>query len=1021
MRIFVDPTYSRTDNGDGGIRRVSEALHRYLPELGIECVATPDEAEIINNHGASLTSRPSVPEVHSCHGLYWERYPWDNWAHDVNKLVAESMSRAVAHTAPSRWVGDAMRRGMLVYPEVIYHGVDSELWQPADSMGYVLWNKARTDPVSNPYDMQRVAALMPGVQFVSTFGAATSNVKVIGRATVEAMLPIVAQAGVYLATARETFGIGTLEALACGVPVAGWDYAGQHEIVTPGETGYLAPYGDYEALAACIARCLDQRERLSANARADAQARWQWKPRIAQYAALFERVYAREYAPRPRASIIVTSHNLGKYLPECLDSVAAQTAQDWECVIVDDDSGDNTPEVGNAYHARDPRFVYARTPRNLKLPGALNFGIARATGRYIMNLDGDNTLDPLAVEVLAAALDADAGIHIAYGHLDITAEDGTRRTRNPGWPPPAFEWRAQMGHLNMLHSSSMFRRDVWERVGGYRERMWRAEDAEFWSRVTSFGFRAKKVTELSTLIYRDRGDSKSKSEGGDGNWLAWLPWAYAGSAREGGEMFRAGKGPNIPRVPWGAQGPCPAAVRFWDVPDHSEPLVSVIIPVGPGHARYVLDALDSLVAQTFTGWEAIVVYDDGTAPQEIMGAPYARVLHTEGRQGPGRARNLGAKSARGEVLYFLDADDYLLPQTLEKMWGVYQQSGYLIYGDWLRCNSARGSGTPASLFDTHESDDFSPGATLRQMQHSINVMVPRAAHEAIGGFDEAMKGWEDWDYLIALQAVAHLCSVRLPEPLFVYRFHVGGRREESFNDGRALKAYIRNKWASLYSGEESIMCGCNKGKTLAQITGAGAAAAAAYSGAGGGSELLAGTSEAVLVEYMGVVRGPISVKGPASDRIYRFGLDEGHKVKWVLRPDAAELLERTTRGVPQFRTVQQHAPPARVEPPPVPVAEFVAPPTSQEPDLPALGFPSMDDPEPLPELPTNGHEPEPDGPRAVDVTALSVRTVRDQIEAGVPIATLLQWRMQESQAATPRKSVLAALAKALRAAQQVTA
>src|SRR4029077_151462 len=122
---------------------------------------------------------------------------------------------------------------------------------------------------------------------LSTFGRQSANVGIIGAMPYDQMRPLIQQAGVYLATARETFGIGTLEALAAGVPVAGWRYGGQEEIILEGQTGYLAEDGDFDHLAACIRRCLGERERLSRNAVQDIRDRWGWDARIAQYAALF--------------------------------------------------------------------------------------------------------------------------------------------------------------------------------------------------------------------------------------------------------------------------------------------------------------------------------------------------------------------------------------------------------------------------------------------------------------------------------------------------------------------------------------------------------------------------------------------------------------------------------------------------------------------------------------------------------------------------------------------------------------
>lgn len=280
--------YIAFDQTNGGIRRVMEAQIKYLPEFGIQPVNSPKEADVINAHGSQIIFEPGVPNVHTGHGLYWSRQPWGDSYQQANALVIESMKQAVAHTVPSEWVNRAVRRGGFFYPEVVYHGVDAGEFEPQQAPGdYVLWNKARADFVSDPNDMLRVAAMMPNTQFLSTIGYQSGNIKILqgmqrDGIRYEEMKPVIEGAGVYLATARETFGIGILEALACGVPIAGWDWGGQAEIVVQGQTGYLAPPGDYKMLAECVKKCFEERMRLSVNARADAMTRWRWEPRIKQ-------------------------------------------------------------------------------------------------------------------------------------------------------------------------------------------------------------------------------------------------------------------------------------------------------------------------------------------------------------------------------------------------------------------------------------------------------------------------------------------------------------------------------------------------------------------------------------------------------------------------------------------------------------------------------------------------------------------------------------------------------------------
>jgi len=686
IKVHISPDFHGSSE-TGGIKRVVEAMLKYFPKHDIEHTRVLREADVIINHGAMTTTYKTTPSLHVGHGMYWSRQPWGDGFQEVNEHVAESMRLAVAHTAPSEWVSRALRRGGLWYPEVVYHGVDANDFKPGENGGYVLWNKARADFVSDPGDMMKVAAMMPETQFWTTIGKPLSNVRVLMEkqnkpVPFEQMKQIVSNAGVYLCTARETFGIGTLEALAAGVPVAGWDWGGQSEIIIPKVTGYLAPPGDFQALAECIRLCTEERERLSANAIEDVRKRWGWESRIAQYAEIIQRIHHDHYEiKRPRVSVIVTAYDLDRYLPKCLESVKEQTYDDFECLVVDDAQQDSTKYLVQEFTRHDKRIRYLPTPRNLGLPDARNFGFNHAKGRYIRHLDADDWLAENALALEVDALDKDPGVHIVYGHLEVVQENGNQYfeqgvLQRSGWPGKQFDWYAQMAHLNQIPSCSMMRREVLERSGGYRGRMKRAEDAEFWCRVTSLGFRAQKITEAVTYYHRNRNDSKGatewKDEGKEPDWTSWFPWRMgAGDYSEGNIVIRKTRGthPNPHLVPFGAQGK-PTGTRFWYVHDWAYPLVSVIVTCGPYHEQHLLDALDSLQAQTYPDWECIVVNDTGKEWEpDIMGAPFARVVNMDGNQGAASARNRGFEEARGKLIVWLDADDYWLPWYLERMVG----------------------------------------------------------------------------------------------------------------------------------------------------------------------------------------------------------------------------------------------------------------------------------------------------------------------------------------------------------------
>src|SRR5450631_1131590 len=90
-------------------------------------------------------------------------------------------------------------------------------------------------------------------------------------------------------------------------------------------------------------------------------------------------------------SIIVPCYNHAHYLEEALDSVLQQSFSNWECIIINDGSTDNTKSVGEAYVNKDPRFRLINI-QNSGVSVAKNTAIAEAKGTYIFPLDADNKM-----------------------------------------------------------------------------------------------------------------------------------------------------------------------------------------------------------------------------------------------------------------------------------------------------------------------------------------------------------------------------------------------------------------------------------------------------------------------------------------------------------------------------------------------------------------------------------------------------------------------------------------------------
>ncbi len=773
MKIYLEPTFRGPDKGDGGIRRIVEAQVKHMQPRGFDFVQHIEDADLVASHAGQIPTVPvHKPWVVHTHGLYWSEYNWPKWCHNLNQQVVTAMRRADVVTAPSEWVAQVYRRGMWLDPTVLYHGVDIEDWQPGTNGGYVLWNKTRVDPVCDPTPVNELASKMPDVPFVSTFANETPNVRVTGRLGYEEGKEFIRNAGVYLATTRETFGIGTIEAMACGVPIVGWAWGGQREVIEQGVTGWLVNPGDYDGLVEGIRWALENRDEIGRNTRNTVLNHYTWDHIIPQYVDLYQQALeaASEAYHRPKISVVIPCYNLGQYLGDAVRSLINSTEQDWEAVIVNDASTDRSAEVADEIAATDPRVKVVHNEENQYLAGALNTGIEASTGRYIVPLDADNMLSEQALEILSNALDQSRGLDIAYGGAKFVHEDGVTPDQSvsadgiSGWPTD-FSFAGQMIQRNQIPSTSMYRRKVWQRSGGYRKRYRTAEDAANWVTVSSLGFAPRKVTNVPTLIYRQREDSMSRVETQQ-DWTAWVPWSIHSHL-----------------TPFGVASEPPKTINggiMWHVPTYEPPKVSVVIPVGPGHEELLIDALDSVEAQTFREWECIVVNDTG----HYLEIPHTwakvidpaddpqtdRMYHAfvgddslcghcgehitfHHRYGPARARNLGIRQSNTSIFVPLDADDFLQADALAVLYAAYAEFGGVVYSQWWD-----DFGDERKLYDPPEPDPahlVANGAI-----HAVTAMYSKSDWERVGGFDESLSHWEDWDFAIML-AMNGVCSVNI--------------------------------------------------------------------------------------------------------------------------------------------------------------------------------------------------------------------------------------------------------------------
>lgn len=183
----------------------------------------------------------------------------------------------------------------------------------------------------------------------------------------------------------------------------------------------------------------------------------------------------------------MSCYNASKWLEEAIQSVLDQTYTDFEFIIVDDGSEDDTLAILRRYASMDDRIVVIEKP-NTGLADSLNVGMKQARGKWIARLDADDICEPARLErQVLTALSNPALVFIGTGLL-LSDEQGRISTthRYPEKHSELIE-HLQTARKFPAHSSAIFRFDAVQSIGGYRPRIRRAQDCDLWLRLSEIG------------------------------------------------------------------------------------------------------------------------------------------------------------------------------------------------------------------------------------------------------------------------------------------------------------------------------------------------------------------------------------------------------------------------------------------------------------------------------------------------------------------------------------------------------
>ncbi|VXD22702.1 Glycosyl transferase [Planktothrix serta PCC 8927] len=510
-----------------------------------------------------------------------------------------------------------------------------------------------------------------------------------------------------------------------------------------------------------------------------------------------------------QVSVIIPVYNGDRYLSQAIDSVLSQTYSNYEIIIVDDGSTDNTSEIIQHYveSCQDSSLIRYIFQSNQGVAAARNRGIEEARGELIALLDQDDVFLPKKLEHQVACFEANPNVAIVNSGWRLIDHNNNKISDIEPWHNlPNLTLETWITRTPILPSALMFRRSAWQQIGGFDSRFNGVDDVDFIWRLALHEYSAIWLTEI-TVNYRQHEETVSNQKARERanlmidlhdkffsqpnlstevrklekiaryeslTWMAWHLY-HTDHPQQMAEFLQQ----SLPYTPYTVAitisdwvhrfiGYCRGYGYefnfkiFYNLPEwkqliaeinpQNKPRVSVIIPAY-NCDQYIEQCVKSVLEQTYTDYEVIVI-DDGSQDQtqQIL-KPYFPVIKYiyQENQGAAKARNQGCEIAQGEFLAFLDADDFFLPQKLADQVAFLDNNPAidLVQSGWYCVNQEGQNWTAITPWNTAPELNLETWILHKCVRPSC-LILRREWWEKVGGFDHHYPPTEDLDFVLRL-------------------------------------------------------------------------------------------------------------------------------------------------------------------------------------------------------------------------------------------------------------------------------